>query len=252
MVIDDLVVKHYHELSENDYHIWNYISANREEVANLPINVVAERVNVSRTTLMRFSQKLGLRGYSELKAHLRWENIAPRKSYESITEKVINNNINIINRYKEIDFDEMVRAIYEAHNIFIYGTGSLQREVAIELRRMFLSVNMIAIDLPGEGELMKSTNLLGKNDIIFIISKSGESAFVDNQLNKFKAKGVKIISLTKSGHNRIAVKSDFNLFTNIEKFELGPDTVFETMVHMFLIIEILFARFIDYYFTHDD
>lgn len=249
MMLDELVSRHYSGLSENDKYIWQYISANREESSNLSINVLAERCAVSRTTLMRFAQKIGLKGFSELKTHLRWETAQQTHLESNIVEKICENNINTIKRYEKMNCDEICEALYQAHNIFIFGTGSLQREVAIELKRMFLSINIIALDLPGEGELRKSVNLLNSGDVIFIISKSGESDFLNSQLNLFESKGVKVISLTKSQHNTLAQKSDYNLFASIEKFELSNISSFETMIQMFLVIEILFAKFISYDIT---
>lgn len=177
MNLEELVAKHYDELSENDYHIWRYISNHREEVSNLSINALAERCAVSRTTLLRFAQKLGLRGYSELKTCLRWEITRVALPARSIVAQVCENNIRTIRHYEQMDFSEINQVLYHAGHIFIYGTGSTQREVAIELKRMFLSVHLIALDLPGEGELVKSYNLLSEGDVLFAISKSGESKY---------------------------------------------------------------------------
>ena len=74
MKIDDLVNLHYDKLNQSDLHIWKYINAHRKESYNLTIDELASRCNVSRTTILRFAQKLSLKGYSELKVYLKWEN----------------------------------------------------------------------------------------------------------------------------------------------------------------------------------
>ena len=66
MKIDDLVNLHYDKLNQSDLHIWKYINAHRKESSNLTIDELASRCNVSRTTILRFAQKLSLKGYSEL------------------------------------------------------------------------------------------------------------------------------------------------------------------------------------------
>ena len=70
MRIEELINDHYQELSENDLIIWQYIEQHKEECRNLAINELAQRCHVSKTTILRFAQKLSLKGYSELKAYL--------------------------------------------------------------------------------------------------------------------------------------------------------------------------------------
>lgn len=248
MDVEELVTKYFSKLSENDLHIWRYISNHREEVANLSINELASRCTVSRTTIMRFAQKIGLNGYGELKTCLRWEESKAPSSKRSITAQVCENNIRTIKHYESMDFSEISSTLYHANNIFIYGTGSTQREVAVELQRNLLSVNIITFGLPGKGELIKSVNLLGEGDVLFAISKSGESDFLLEKVNRLKGKGVKIISITSNKNNRLASVSDFNLSANIEKFDLKNRFIYETMVQMFLVVEILSTKFIDQYF----
>ena len=69
MKLAELVNQHYKELSSNDLYIWDYIQAHRKECQNLSIVELAQRCHVSKTTILRFAQKLSLKGYSELKVY---------------------------------------------------------------------------------------------------------------------------------------------------------------------------------------
>ena len=73
MKLEVLVSKHYEELNPNDLIIWRYITQNKEQCLNMTIEALAHFCNVSRSTVMRFAQKIGLSGYSEMKACLRFE-----------------------------------------------------------------------------------------------------------------------------------------------------------------------------------
>ena len=73
MKLEALVSRHYDELNPNDLIIWRYITQNKEQCLNMTIEALAQLCNVSRSTVMRFAQKIGLSGYSELKACLRFE-----------------------------------------------------------------------------------------------------------------------------------------------------------------------------------
>ena len=68
--IEELVNKNYHKLKETDLIIWKYISTHRKACCDYTIYELADACNVSRTTVLRFAQKLSLSGYAELKTLL--------------------------------------------------------------------------------------------------------------------------------------------------------------------------------------
>lgn len=74
MRLEELVNKNYQSLNENDLYIWNYIIRHRKECERLSIDDLASKCNVSRSTILRFSKRLGLKGYAELKVFLRIDN----------------------------------------------------------------------------------------------------------------------------------------------------------------------------------
>ena len=92
MKLQELINKHYNTLNENDIYIWNYISNNKKECQNLAIDQLAYKCNVSRTTILRFAQKISLKGYSELKLYLKLENEIVNESNNKI--KIVCNNYN--------------------------------------------------------------------------------------------------------------------------------------------------------------
>ena len=67
MRLETLIYDNYKSLNENDKHIWNYILSNKKLCESMSIQELACSCNVSHTTILRFAQKLGLNGYSELK-----------------------------------------------------------------------------------------------------------------------------------------------------------------------------------------
>lgn len=73
MRLEELVNRHYDQLNSTDRMIWKYVYNNKNFCINCSINELAEKCNVSRTTIMRFAQKLSLSGYSELKLILKGE-----------------------------------------------------------------------------------------------------------------------------------------------------------------------------------
>lgn len=246
MKLEDLVSKNYHKLNPNDLMIWKYIYANKEECSNLPIEVLADKCNVSRSTIMRFAQKAGLAGFSELKTHLKWELMELREVSEQIVETVCDVHVKSINHFKELNYDNICKILYESNRIFAYGTGIAQRSVCSEFKRMMLSMNTIVEQIPGEGELLKTLRLMNSNDCVLIVSKSGDSSFIKEVIFLLKSRSVKVISLTNYSNNTLAKMSDYNLFVSIEEMSLFEHSNYESMTLLFIILEILFLKYVEY------
>lgn len=144
------------------------------------------------------------------------------------------------------NYDDICQILYNAKRIFMYGTGSLQKSVCREFQRMMLSLNILVNDIPAEGEVRKVVKLMKPDDIFFVVSKSGESDFIRNIMIQANSKGVTTISLTRYGNNTLARMSTKNLFVNIEEVTVLEETNFESMTLMFIILEILFAKLVEY------
>ena len=246
MKLDERISRYYDNLNPNDRLIWQYINAHRGECCNLSIEELAACCNVSRSTVMRFAQKLDMRGYGELKAFIRWECGEFQDTGKDIVEEVCNCSIQTIERFRNMNCDAIFHRFYHANRIYVYGTGSVQREVALELKRMFLNMNIIVENILGEGEFRKTARMMSERDVVMIISKNGESAFIKEIVTALKAAGVPIISFTHSGNNTLSNMSDYNLFLNYERIVISDTMYFEQTAEMFSAMQILCVKFIKY------
>lgn len=70
-----------------------------------------------------------------------------------------------------------------------------------------LSCNLIE----GREEIKMVLEIVKEGDVFFLFSLSGENAFVNELAGRLKAKGVKIISVTKVGNNELSRLSDISL-----------------------------------------
>ena len=77
---------------------------------------------------------------------------------------------------KMIDYDYISEQINQAPYIYIYGTGVAQLNVARDAQRHFLSINKRVMVINDENELKIAMNQMNKDDLIFIISLSGETS----------------------------------------------------------------------------
>ena len=71
MELEKLIHQHAEKLSELDRGILNFILSDPSLIQNLKITDLAERLYVSKSSIMRTTKKLGFSGYSEFKYFLR-------------------------------------------------------------------------------------------------------------------------------------------------------------------------------------
>lgn len=246
MRLQELVNKHYNQLNDNDFHIWKYISSNKKECEKLAIDQLAFKCSVSRTTILRFAQKLSLKGYSELKLYLKMENQEPKEDLNTM-EMICNTYYEVIKSIKEKDCSDIFKKLDSATNIYVYGIGMVQSSIKKELKRIFLSSGKIVYDLSGYKESEISLKTANSNDLFIIISVSGENKFIIDFVSKLKVRNIPILSITKSKENTLAQMSEYNLYISSVQLTQDLNQVdYDSITSYFILIEILFLKYMEY------
>lgn len=247
MKIEELVYENYKKLNENDIYIWNFILNNKNVCRNMSIQELASNCNVSHTTILRFAQKLGLQGYSELKVYLKWDS----KSNYSFNEEEINNTYNDMIKTMDIlkkqDLSEAFEILDNANRIYVYGSGAVQKSVAKEIKRNLLSLGKLVNVLEGRDEITTIIRNLKENDVFFLISLSGENKFMNSFANTLKENGIKIISITEVGNNKLSQLSDVSIqfYTHpVAKIDEGLEIY--PVSQFFVINEFLLLKYLAY------
>lgn len=249
MVIEELINKYYDDLNDSDLHIWKYIHKNKKKCSTLPIENLAEQCNVSRTTILRFSKKLRFNGYSELKYCLRND---LDKSENVVYGNVINvddmcdNYIKAINDLKKKDFTNICKMIHEAHNIFLIGTGTIQKGAAKEFQRLFYGMHKYTHIVDGSFERNMLLKGITSNDLVIIISLTGEGEEVTTLCKELRVRNVPVLSITQLASNRLANNSSENLYILTKNLSYGNHKEHVSISLIFIMIEILYVRFVNY------
>lgn len=244
MKLEELVNKHYKQLNENDLYILKYIMNNRDSVHDLGINSLANKCNVSRSSVLRLAQKLDFSGYSEFRVFLKWEHETDTDDKDSV--ELLKMDISHTLKYAESkDFTELCALLDRADRIFIFGTGSAQLSVANELQRMFISVEKYMYVIKAVRELEMVKHSLTENDLVIFISFSGDTPSIFPVVQTLVAKGVAFISITNLKNNRLAHMTPYNLYANSTGFSHNREIV-ETFASFFIIVEMLYRNYIAY------
>lgn len=212
MTINEKVVANYNKLNNTDLHIWNYIDLNMENISDMTINDLAEKTNVSRTTISRFVNKIGYTGFSEFKYDLKNAQIAQLTNIEGQYKEICNIISQFVQQLSESSFEGACTLLYNSDRIFVYGSGDVQKNVGRELKRLLLSCQELVYDLENSILDPNILELLNDNDVIILISLSGNNESIVEMAQKFKLKGCKILSITNLQNNQLQNISDESLF----------------------------------------
>lgn len=207
--------------------IAQYIMDHTEDVAGMPIDELAARCSSSKSTIVRFCRGLGYKGYRDFNItlsanvaagqqnNIRYSDIHPEGSLESIVNSVYINNIKSIeNTMQVLDMEQIklaVEAVEKAKRVDFYGVGN-SGMIATDAQYKFLRIHKMCFGITDPHlQILTATNL-SKGDVAVFISYSGETNDMIETLKMAKQSGAMTIGITKYGKSTISEMVDINLF----------------------------------------
>ena len=253
MTLTELVNEHYNELNENDLYIWQYICHHKIECQNMSIHELARSCNVSHTSITRFTRKIGLDGYSELKVYLKWSTQQKSTFNYQILSNIPMEFKRTIDHIYDLDLDRILLMIDTARHIYICSSGEVQRHVAQELKREFTYCKKIFYVIEGDTEIDNILANVTSEDLFILISLSGNNekiALIAKVLAKMK---VQCIGIASGHHNLLAQHASEYISFESTGFETGflPRTYHATS-HFFIIVDMLFLKYLQFCSLKDE
>jgi DNA-binding MurR/RpiR family transcriptional regulator len=208
MRLEERVQKFEYKLNETDDQIIEYILKHKQEVVKLSIQALAARLFTVPNTIIRLSKKLGYDGFSQLKNslkdELRAQQVEPEDGLHLYIQKT----------FQVIDPDRIAlvaKRIHEAERVLLFGVGDtapfcdmLARDLRITKKNVEFHVH--------RHETLRETQLLTPDDLLMLISLSGETAQVLEVAQLAKSRGVPLVSLTHFYRNSLQRLADVNLY----------------------------------------
>lgn len=242
MILDSLVNRNYKELSENDLHIIKTIHDHVNEMKKMKIQQLAALSHTSVSSIHRLSCKLGFDGYSDLKAYIKLN-----EDQDSATQdlmELLNHDIQqTFNHLEHLNFDRLSQLIDEAPYIYIYGTGAAQVEVASDVQRLFLSIYKKSMLLKNELELLLSIEQMKEDELLLIISLSGETRNFEEIIQLIKTRNVKYISVTTLRDNMLAQHAMFNIYVNTSPFLLYNGVKSSSFLPYHMVFDVIVRKY---------
>lgn len=217
------------ELSVNEKKIADFILKNSALIRDYSSQNLAASVGVSQSSIIKFSQKLNYRGFTDLKLAIHESVIKSEDPDRPITEPhqvkdktdSISQQLYIIKHDALITTMELndedrlmaaVRILEQARRIQIIALGACS-SVAGSFANALIQTGKSAIANLDSYTQLSSIATLGEGDVVFVISSTGQSSKMMQMIQQAKKAGVTIISLTNYSANPIRSLADVRLFS---------------------------------------
>lgn len=252
----------YNSLSKTQKYIANYILSNKSEAVRITISELAQKCNVSEPTVIRFIKKLDYSSYqtfrldmaaelstesnitspSGIKTYDGYQDIEASDDAETVKHKVVSSALCAITDMNKIininDINTAVDLIFKANSILFYGSGG-SSVIAMDAYHKFMRIGKsVSFDTNSHFSLIKASHLR-KNDVVLLISHTGESREVLECAANAKEKGCKIIGITSYLNSSLTKISDVVLFSSTYDLKYYTDAMVSRLIQL-VIIDMIF------------
>ena len=220
----------YPEMGSSERKIADWLTANFQEIIGLSINELATRCGCGEATIVRFSRRLGLSGYQELKLKIAQESantaqggvlgVEQDDSCYDIFNKRIRDIAVALENTKTVlspaEIEKAANVIKDAHRIVIFGLGN-SASIAVDAQHKFLRAGLDAIAYCDNHMQAIAASHLHKGDVAIGVSHSGASIDVVDALKTARETGATTICITNFGESPINEHSDIVLNTRSDE-----------------------------------
>jgi DNA-binding MurR/RpiR family transcriptional regulator len=218
----------YDDMGRSEKKVADWLFSHSGEVLPYSITDFASICDSSEATIVRFSKRLGCRGYQDLKLTLAKEHekkvVAPvitsNDDCFSIFEKVCNDAYMSLERTKKTlsaeNMSRAMEAISSARRVVLIGLGT-SAQVAEDASNKLLRAGCNSSAYADTHMQAIAVSQLRAGDVVIGISQSGSSKDIVESMKVARAHGATTISITSRERSPIARQSDILLLTDTEE-----------------------------------
>ncbi len=236
------------DLSTTDKEILAYILNHKSEVALMGISELSKQVHVSNSSIIRLTKKLAFKGFSEMKFFL-------EQSLKSVPEEPAQDTLEMQTKdleqthrlLQQTDFTEIIKKMDQAETIYCYGTGFSQKNSLSELSQAMMYMNKRVLSFPAKREFDMNMPLISTNDLVIIISLTGETEEIKENIPMLKMRKIPMLSITNLVKNHLADQADYNLFFATTPFPrvANQKENFYSFISLKLVIDTLIRKYFE-------
>lgn len=238
----------YSQFSDKEKKIADFVLNDPRNIIHLTINQIADELNIAESTIFRFCQRIGFKGFQAFKISLASEVVTPLKDIheqieegdevKTVAEKVFRSNIKTLEATLQIvdgeTIEQAVTTIMNARKVEFFGNGG-SASVAMDGYHKFIRLGLpVAMNLDAHVQVM-SASQMNEQDAAIVISHSGSTTDILDVLRVLKNKGVTIICLTNFAKSPLTKKSDICLYTVSEETDFRSEALSSRIAQLSLI-----------------
>lgn len=242
---------HYSALRSSEKRIADYILSNPEETIYQSITMLAEKVKVSETSIIRLCKAIGYSGFQDFKINIAKCSIEPRQqiheevfendSTSDIIRKVMSANIKAVKDTMDfLDANQVklaVDAISKTHRLEFYGVGG-SGAVAVDAQHKFFKYINSCIAYTDPHMQAMSAATMKPGDIAFGISHTGYTKDTIENLVIASKVGATTICITGGMKSPITEVCDIVLFVVSKEQAYKPEPM-SSRIATLSIIDVL-------------
>lgn len=234
--------------TKTDLQIYDYIVGHPSETVHLNIQEIATEVNVSKSAMLRFTQKIGYSGFSEFKYEFsRYVHSGSSHPYDSTYQSRCEEIVDIYEKTAEFmkstiqeqDIKRFVENMLQANRIKIFGINSTGLS-ATQMRNRF---HKIAFDAEAVVDpiLIPELALQGKQEDLHIyFSTTGNTAVMVEAIKNSSSKHIKTALITTNDKSKMLEFADYKFLLPSTKMVMA-DYYLDLQVFNFMFIEIIIS-----------
>ena len=245
------------DMSANEKKLADFILENAPLIRDYSSQQIAASVGVSQSSVVKFSQKIGYKGFTDLKLAIhesvikQGANVALLQSADardrqvaSPRDELYRSKSEALLRASELNderrIDAAVGAIAGAGRVQVIGVGNAyiaSRDLSLKL--MTLGKAVIA---EGDAHLQLSgVATLKRGDCLVACSDLGQEPALIQIVRQAKKAGVAIVSMTGPGGNPVSALADVRLYTASSGAESGLPAVLAAVSRQHVVDLVYFA-----------
>ncbi|MEZ8297461.1 SIS domain-containing protein [Vibrio splendidus] len=242
MSVVNKIVSRRTQLSANAIKIADWITSNVEQAASLTSQELAQATNVSQSSIVKFTQRIGFKGYSEFKLALTEDigrkhaiqttplhsNILADDPFSVISQKLVQEKTDaMIKTTNALSLDtctEAIRLLDSANRVQVVGIGG-SALTAKEFSFKMLKLGITALAEQDSHVQIAIARTLTPQDVQVVISFSGERKDVLIAAETAKEQGVKVIALTSARKSKLRSIADLSFDTIADESQYRSSSI---------------------------
>ena len=214
------------KLSAAEMYTWDFLEENKSKVQLMSITQISELAHVSTATIVRTLKKRGFDGFADFKNSLkRQKSVADAENKiaglsEEANQFVFKNLVEVSRTISLLDaseLEEIAKVIDQSQMIMTVARGASEG-VADDLLHRLQTMSKNAISRYYDDMEMYAEKLTA-NDMVLVVSSTGEEAIIISAVKKAKKQAAKIVVLTSDYNSTLASLSDHCLIAYRSKLE---------------------------------